>query len=184
MKYTYILLHPCSSKYIQYIFDKLKQENFFIIGVYRIINWESILNNIYKNSYIKSKSVEEHVLSHAYINKYLFGDCGLIILLFKCESYETLVQDTLCIKKEIRDHMNNTKNGIISISLNVNKSIYHKKSLKEDRMVETFLSYVHCPDTVEQYYIDFENLKCYLSEDKRLSTEEIDNIIKFRSYYC
>lgn len=182
MKFTYLMLHPCSAKNIRLIFDKIKKEQFSIEGVYRIDNWNSTIDKIYSSSYGKSNSVKEHVLAHAYINTYLFGNCGLLILLFKNEDYKTLIQDTLCLKQEIRNHMNDTREGVISISLNVNHSIYNENKLNEVRMVEVFLSYLHCPDTKEQYFEDFKNLQYYFSKGKKLSMKEINSILKYCSY--
>jgi hypothetical protein len=161
----------------------LQQKNFSIVAVYRILCWDAILNDIYKSTFIKSNTVEEHVLSHAYINKYLFGNCGLILLLHKNLSYGELVNDTLQVKMELRQDMNKTKDGTIYILLNTNRSIYNSSPIQKKRMVNTFLSYIHCPDTIEQYFEDFKILKDYLKSDNKLHSQEIEKIIKYRSYY-
>lgn len=184
MDYTYLLLHPCSNVFVDHIFNILEQKNFTIVAVYRILCWDAILNNIYKNSFIKSNTVEEHVLSHTYINKYLFGTCGLVLLLHKNLSYDELINETLQVKIELRQDMNKTKDGTISILLDANRSIYSSSQKQNKRMINTFLSYIHCPDTIEQYFEDFETLKDYLKSDNKLHQQEIEEIIKYHSYYC
>ncbi len=51
-------------------------------------------------------------------------------------------------------------------------------------MIKVFFSYIHCADTEEQYIQDFNNLKSYISEEKKLNMKEINNIIKYCSYCC
>lgn len=183
MNYTYLLLHPCSSVFVDRIFNLLEQKGFAIVAVYRILGWDAILHDIYKNAFVKSNTVEEHVLSHAYINKYLFGNCGLILLLHKNLTYDELVNETLQVKIELRQDMNKTKDGTISIILNANRSIYSSSPKQKEIMVSTFLSYIHCPDTIEQYSEDFQTLKNYLKSDNKLCQNEIEEIFKYHSYY-
>jgi hypothetical protein len=185
MENTYLLLHPCSNVFVNHIFTTLKQWDFTIVAVYRILGWDTVLDEIYKNTYSKSITVEEHVQSHAYINKHMFGNCGLILLLNKRNmSYDDLVKETLGVKLELRKAMNKTKDGTISIFLNANRSIYNSAKLQEEKLISTFLSYIHCPDTVEQYFEDFETLSEHLKSEKKLKQHEIENILDYRSYYC
>lgn len=203
MKHTYLLLHPCSIVFVDRIFNALKQNNFTIAAVYRISCWDAILNDIYKNTYAKSNTIQEHVQSHAYINKYMFGNYGLILLLQKSISYDELVKETLDVKLKLRQAMNETRDGTITILLNASRSIYNlhenkEKSFKlpknnsletglneltqpDERVLRIFFSYVHCPDTMEQYMEDFEILDNYLKEE--LTPQEIEGIIKYRSFY-
>lgn len=202
MKYTYLLLHPCANVFVDQIFSALKRSNFTIVAVYRISCWDAILDNIYKNTYAKSNTIEEHVQSHAYINKYMFGNYGLILLLHKNLSYDELVKETLNVKYELRQAMNETKDGTITILLDANRSIYNlledtEKASKlpkssqatglntlthrDEKVLKIFLSYVHCPDTMEQYMEDFKILRDYLKDE--LTPQEIEGIIRYRSFY-
>jgi hypothetical protein len=192
MKYTYLLLHPCANLIVDQIFNTLKQNNIMVAAVYRISCWDAILDEIYKNTYTKSITIEAHVQSHAYINNYLFGNSGLILLLYKNISYDELMKETINVKLKLRQAMNETKDGTITILLDANRSIYklHKNKSKnysqtntrqDENSFKIFLNYVHCPDTIEQYKEDFETLRDYLKNE--LTPQEIEKIVKYRSFY-
>ncbi len=192
MKYTYLLLHPCANLIVDQIFNTLKQNNIMIAAVYRISCWDAILDDIYKNTYTKSITIETHVQSHAYINNYLFGNSGLILLLYKNIPYDELMKETINVKLKLRQAMNETKDGTITILLDTNRSIYklRKNKLKnhsntvtkqDENKLKIFLNYVHCPDTIEQYIEDFEILRDYLKNE--LTPQEIEEIVKYRSFY-
>lgn len=174
MKYTYLLLHPSSSIYVDYIFSMILNENFVILNVYRISNWDTILYDIYRNSFRKSTSVYKHVFAHAYINKYMFGNYGLLVFLSKKNiSIENLINDTLDIKRKIRKKINETKNnGTIEMFLN-----------NGNKIIDVFLSYLHCPDTKKQYCEDFETFRSYAKEINILSETEIRNVLRYHSYF-
>lgn len=187
MEYTYLLLHPSSIVFVEQIFSTLKQNNITIAAVYRISYWDAILNDIYKNTYAKSATIEAHVQSHAYINKYMFGNCGLILLLHKNIPYDELVKETINVKFKLRQSMNKTKDGTITILHDVSPSTFNlsmdKATLthQDEKILKIFLSYVHCPDTIEQYIEDFKILRDYLKNE--LTPQEIEGIIKYRSFY-
>lgn len=192
MKYTYLLLHPSTNLYVEKVFDILNQSNITVMAVYRIPGWDTILKTIYKNTFMKSSTVEEHVIAHAYINKYFFGNCGLLLLLYKNIPYHDLIKETIDVKLRFRQEMSETKEGIITIVLDTNRSIYNsnQKELNGYSKIEKpspkntlkiFLSYIHCPDTVEQYEEDFETFRIFLRN--KLTANEIEKIIKYRSFF-
>lgn len=198
MNYTYLLLHPNANIIIDYIFELLGKNEFLVKAVYRIPQWDEMLDEIYKNTYPKADTIKMHVHAHAYINKYMFGNYGLILLLYKDTTYEELIKETLEVKRKIRYFMNKTKDGTISILLdgerfinsssNIQKNIEEasKDFLKEDvkrtgKLINIFFSYVHCPDTVEQYEEDFKALENYMVN--KLKPHEIDAVLKYRSFF-
>ena len=192
MKCTYLLLHPCACTIVDQIFNILKKNNIIIKAVYRIHGWNAILDDIYRNTYTKSITIEAHVQAHAYINNYLFGNNGLILLLYKKIPYNELIKETINVKHKLRQTVNKTKDGTITIFLDANKSIYRlcKNKSKDtsqthirpdENKLKIFLSYIHCPDTIEQYMEDFEILRDYLK--KELTAKEVEAIIKYHSFY-
>lgn len=202
MKYTYLLLHPSASMMVDQIFETIRRKQFTVLSVYRVPNWHEKLDEIYKNSYDESSTVKKNVQGHAYINQYFFGDQGLIIFLYKDIPYKKLIQETLTMKLELRMDMNETKNGMITIFLDTSKVASFLKNPNEKKQIESqvdslvqlnalsqdngeilkiFLSYVHCPDTVEQYAQDFIMWDRYLGE--KLNEKEIENVIKYHSFY-
>lgn len=174
MQYTYLLIHPSSSIFIDYIFRMILNDNFVILKVYRISNWDTILFDIYRNSFRKKASVYKHVVAHAYINKYMFGNHGLLVFLFKKDvSIENLINDTLSIKRKIREKINKTKsNGDIEIYLK-----------NGNKIIDVFLSYLHCPDTKEQYCEDFKTFRNYVKEINVLSENEVINVLRYHSFF-
>lgn len=195
MKYTYLLLHPSSNIIINHIFKVLMEKNILVKKVYRIINWSDILDDIYMNTYSKADTIKTHVHAHAYINKYMFGNFGLILILYKDVEYTELIKETLEVKYAIRSLKNKTKNGIISIFFNVEHAMYNAKETEKDiirnlfpiqnkdssQILNIFFSYVHCPDTAEQYEEDFKVLSRYMINE--LNQQEIDMIKKYCSYF-
>ena len=65
MNCTYLLLHPSSNIIIDYIFETLNKKGLQVKAVYKILRWDEILDDIYKNTYPKSSSIKTHV--HAQI---------------------------------------------------------------------------------------------------------------------
>ena len=202
MEYTYLLLHPCASMMVDQIFETINRKQFTVLAVYRVPHWHEKLDEIYKNSYDESSTIKRNIQGHAYINQYFFGDQGLIIFLYKDIPYNKLVQETLTMKLELRMDMNETKNGMITILLDTSKvasflrnpnkkehkesqvdSLVQLNALSQDNgeILKIFLSYVHCPDTVEQYVQDFIMWDRYLEE--KLNEKEIENIIRYHSFY-
>lgn len=183
---------------VNYIFELLGKNEFLIKEVYRIPRWDEILDEIYKNTYPKADTIEMHVHAHAYINKYMFGNYGLILILYKDTTYKELIKETLEVKRTIRRFMNKTKDGTISIFLDGERSINDSSDIQENiqeaakdffkedmkgagKLINIFFSYVHCPDTVEQYEEDFKVLKNYMVN--KLKSQEIDAVLKYRSFF-
>lgn len=194
MRYTYLLLHPSSNVFIEKILTELKKKSFLIKGVYRISEWDTVLDDIYKNTYAKSNTVQQNVFAHAYINKYLFGNIGILILLYKKIPYNELIFETLRIKKYLRKGMEKTRDGTITISIDlkqVNICEYSEKIENcenkiyegRKRRANIFFSYLHCPDTEEQYIEDFKVLEKYLRKENKLGRKEIKMMIKYCSYH-
>ena len=75
MNYTYLLLHPSSSRFVEKILEEILYNGFQIFGIYRVDEWYKVTEEIYKNSYIKSRTVRQHVIAQAFINLTLFGSC-------------------------------------------------------------------------------------------------------------
>ena len=185
MKNTYLLLHPSSVIIVEQIFNCIKEKGFIIEDIYRINQWDEILDSIYQTTYSKSETVKMHVHAHAYLNKYFYGNCGLLVILHKEVDYKTMVRDTLELKQTIRSYMDDTRNGTISIMLNVNKvklcngmETLHDSIEKKENV---FFSYVHCPDSEEQYREDFKIFNNY--NIKKLDENEVKMMLKFHSYY-
>jgi hypothetical protein len=182
MENTYLLLHPSSAVIVEEIFEYIRDYNFELKHVYRIPNWDKVLDQIYHNTYTKAKTIKMHVHAHAYLNKYFFGNYGLLLILHKDVSYEKMIQDTLEVKKKIRSRMNDTKNGTISIHLNLRKANIEKSVITELPNDEDtiFFSYVHCPDSKQQYTEDFKFFQ--ESDLYRLRPKEINAVLKYHSY--
>lgn len=188
MNCTYLLLHPSSNIIIDYIFETLNKKGLQVKAVYKILRWDEILDDIYKNTYPKSSSIKTHVHAHAFINKYMFGNCGLILILYKNITYTELVKQTLEVKRAIRMFVDKTKNGTISIfcstdelKQNMSNAQKHKESNILPETINVFFSYLHCPDTIEQYEEDFKVLSKYMIN--QLSLQEIEGVLKYRSYF-
>lgn len=183
MKNTYLLLHPSSCRYVKYIFDEIYLNNFIIEGVFRVDEWEKVTEQIYKNSFKKSKTVKKHVKAQAFINIKLFGECGLLVLLTKEKiAYDKLIKDTLELKAKIRRKLYEETNNKITIYVDLNKSVYVDKKNKGENTDKIFLSFLHCPDTIEQYEQDYIFLKENGLLQKGLSVNTIKKIIKYQSY--
>ena len=182
---TYLLLHPSSAVIVEKIFKNINDEGFEIKEAYRIKEWNKLLDNLYKNTYLKAETIKMHVHAHAFLNNYLYGNSGILLILYKNEDYNTMIKDTLNLKKSIRSSMNKTKDGTISIRMNL-KGIFSEGEYKEllcskiNDDEKVFLSYVHCPDTREQYIEDFS---LFNSMDlRRLDIHDIESILKYHSY--
>ena len=183
MKYTYLLLHPSSNIFVDRIFKTLIKKGFIITAVYKVSAWDTILWDLYRSSFRNSETVEEHVMAHAYINKYLFGNRGVLLLLSKNISYDNLIKETLEVKNELRNTMDKTKDGTISIFLNMKQEVYNLKTAQDKKKVDVFFSYIHCPDTKIQYDEDFRRLREVMVEKNRLGYQEIEDMIKYHSYF-
>ena len=59
----------------------------------------------------------------------------------------------------------------------------NSSTCQEERVISTFLSYIHCPDTIEQYSEGFETLSVHLKSNKKLQPQEIQEIIKYRLFF-
>ncbi|MCR5837217.1 MAG: hypothetical protein K6G88_11975 [Lachnospiraceae bacterium] len=181
MENTYLLLHPSSARYVKLIFDEIHNSDFEVDGVYRIDDWEETVENVYASSYKKSSTVKQHVKSQAYINMALFGEHGLLVLLRKEESYDELVKSTLNLKFKIRDFLYAKTNELITIYIDLNKSIYKGQNSKEANMDKIFLSFIHCPDSINQYKQDLQFF-CQKMRGKKLSDLEIDRMIRYQTF--
>lgn len=161
----------------------LDEKNIDITAAYRISNWKAILDDIYRDTYEKSSTIRKHVSLHAFLNECFFGNIGLLLILYKECTYDDLIRETLDIKKRIRSIKRETKDGTISIYINLNLDKQCLPILSKKEKDNIFLSYLHCPDTEQQYVKDFKVLYTYLKDEKKLSKKDIGNIVKYHSYY-
>lgn len=77
MNYTYLLLHPSSSRFVEKILEEILYNGFQIFGIYRVDEWYKVTEEIYKNSYIKSRTVRQHVIAQAFIISININICWL-----------------------------------------------------------------------------------------------------------
>lgn len=195
-----MLLHPSSSVYADLIFRILHQHQLAVVAAYHVSSWLDILECVYRYNLQKSKDAMEYVYCHAYVNSCFFGNCALLVLLNKDIPYEELVSETLQVKSIIRHLLNKTKDGTISLYVDVDyvmttwlkrsepvitqnvHSNYDLFAYGSHRQKKIILTHVHCPDTVEQFYEDFICLDAFMKESYLLHSDAVSVMIKNKSY--
>lgn len=79
----------------------------------------------------------------------------LIVLSKKNKLDLELVKDTLALKVKIRNFLYERTNDIMKIYIDISKIENIEKKENENNYEKIFLSFIHCPDTIEQYKQDF-----------------------------
>ena len=200
---TYLMLHPSSKICVDMIFQKLQEENYKIEDVFVVRDWGEKMMQIYAPDFYQFDCFQDHIESHIYINNYFFGKNALLVLISKDIDFETLAKETIATKEEIREALKKTRDGTISILVDVNKILDEKRGnngtiglikngkvqdfettmTQEGRIMSVYFSYVHCPDPdIKCYERDYKILADTMTEENRLTESEIKNVIKFKSY--
>ena len=183
MNYTYLLLHPSSSRFVEKILEEILYNGFQIFGIYRVDEWYKDTEEIYKNSYIKSRTVRQHVIAQAFINLTLFGSCGMLIVLSKKNKLDLeLVKDTLALKVKIRNFLYERTNDIMKIYIDISKIENIEKKENENNYEKIFLSFIHCPDTIEQYKQDFLFFKDSIMKKGKLDEKDIKTMKAYQTF--
>lgn len=171
MNKSYIMIKPEGQRYLEEIENIIFDFGFAIEGIYYVEDWEFICTQIY------SKCLNEHdelfmkdFLGHVWLNKYLFGNQSLVIMLSKRNfANEELLAEIMRMKKYIRKKYNATKNGTFMLLMDLSKAGITSSDVNNgqvtllqgtkqeclDEMISQvgffrtfFLQYVHCPDVV------------------------------------
>ena len=200
---TYLMLHPSSRAIIDVIFKKLKEQNFKIEDVFVVRDWGEKIIKIYSHDFHRFKFFQDHVEAHICINNYFFGENGLLLILDKNVDFLTLANQTIALKKEIRELAKKTRDGTISMLVDINKITEEKRGnngtislikngeiqdfettmIQEGRIMSVYFTYLHCPDAeINCYERDYKILAENMTSKNRLTESEICDVIKFKSY--
>ena len=162
--YSYLLFKPDSRTYINEIDNFIRDNHFKVMKRLLVNDFVKNASNLYldkEKDYLKI--VKKHLLNSAR----LFGNQGLIYVLDKDESLQSLVKDTYDLKVAIRNMFGFTASyeGYI----NYEGENYH-------------LNLVHAPDGVIDFYNRDLNAIDKFNDIKLLSDHEFSLVKKYRSY--
>lgn len=162
--YSYMLLKPDSRIYINEI-DKYIKDSGFNINKRLLVN--DFINNA-SNLYLdKTKEYLEIVKRHLINSATLFGNQGLVYILDKNESLDSLVKDTYDLKVAIRNNFGFT--GNYGGYINYEGENFH-------------LNLVHAPDAIVDFYNRDLNVIEKFDDTREISDEEFSLVKRYRSY--
>lgn len=168
MKQSYIMIKPDGQRYLTEIDDIIKDNDFRIVSMYRVKDWETISSKIYEDCLNANDELFRlDYLAHVWLDKYLFGNSAIVMILEK-DGLEgiRLLEEIMCLKKTIRKTFNATKTGVFMVVMDVSKiglpgiSPRGTLAIKSDDIIlpvddymmqegnfrAFFFQYVHCPD--------------------------------------
>lgn len=169
MNSSYIMIKPDGLRYLNQIERMVLQGGFEINGRYSVTNWEKVAHKVYEKCIRERDELfEKEFLCHIWLNKYLFGNYAIVLILKKDKCYDKiLLEEIMKVKSRIRTNFNASKNGTFIIALDMKKIDIPSESIErgylsiatEDEIKvfdstisqkgmfnSFFLQYVHCPD--------------------------------------
>lgn len=171
MKISYLMIKPDGLRYLFEIEQLITTEGFEICGRYSVYNWEEVAKQIYAKSVSEHDEVfEKEFLGHIWLNKYLFGNYAIVILLrYNNLENKQLLEQIMRLKLKIRKRFNASKNGTFIVALDMNKINLTSDLISSSNLVlqtengiitfddnisqcgkfsSFYFQYVHCPDPI------------------------------------
>lgn len=171
MKISYLMVKPDGLRHLLEIEQIITAEGFEICGRYSAYNWEEVAKQIYAKSLNEHGEVfEKEFLGHIWLNKYLFGNYAIVILLRHTNlEGKQLLGKIMQLKLKIRKRFNASKNGTFIVALDMNKINLSSDLISSSNLVlqtengimtfddsisqcgkfsSFYFQYVHCPDPI------------------------------------
>lgn len=192
------MVKPDGQRYLEDIEEIIKSRGFEIEGIYHIGDWEFVCSKVYARCIGQNTDIfKKEFLAHVWLNKYLFGNNALVLMLSK-PGFENidLLREVMQTKKFVRQKYNASKNGTFMVVMDINKigltsdeveksELFLKnrhgferldEMIAQEGMFRTFfLQYVHCPDAIldeaKNELEILENLGVF-SDENLVSAEE------------